>query len=169
MLHSSKDNEWQEKEKRLCFYTYIYIFYLVIKSNVLASMRILYWQIWLFKKFLPYSFQLWNYDCEFLKLFEAPTEIILALSNHFLLAQLLRSQTVAKVSVFQCSAPVFSFTYPQPVIQQSDPSGKDSVGLGKQTGRTPPTKSSSKVIKVSSLSWLWNHIFPFFPHPRLWL
>lgn len=65
----------RKKKKDFVFILNIY-FYLVIKSNVLASMRILYWQIWLFKKFLPYCFQLYdnyNYDFEFLKLFEAPT------------------------------------------------------------------------------------------------
>lgn len=35
-----------------------------------------------------------------------------------------------------------SWTYPQPVIQQAAPTGKESVGPGKQTGRTPPTTST---------------------------
>lgn len=35
-----------------------------------------------------------------------------------------------------------SWTYPQPVIQQAAPGGKDSLGLGRQTGRTPPTTST---------------------------
>lgn len=38
-----------------------------------------------------------------------------------------------------------SWTYPQPVIQQAAPGGKDSLGLGKQTGRTPPTNQHTVI------------------------
>lgn len=38
-----------------------------------------------------------------------------------------------------------SWTYPQPVIQHAAPTGKESVGTGKQTGRTPPATSVALV------------------------
>lgn len=52
-----------------------------------------------------------------------------------------------------------SWTYPQPVIQQAAPTGKESVGPGKQTGRTPPTTSTVLVQLEQETSHKAIHVF----------
>ena len=67
---------------------------------------------------------------------------VLTAVEHFnIKVALKRGATMIWVDVCGSNTPP-SWTYPQPVIQQAAPGGKDSLGRGKHTGRIPPTNNN---------------------------